>query len=125
MKSDNRECGACTACWEGWLVSDVVNMLPGKPCRHFTSEGCSIYEEHPGRPCRTFSCSWLTEDSPRLIVRVRIRWALSCLVWAVGGSGLFWRLPQLARVLTRPPLISSNHFVLRTTENNVAILFVE
>ena len=64
MKTDNRVCRACTACCEGWLVSDAMNMLPGKPCRHCTSEGCSIYEERPGRPCRTFSCSSLTEDFP-------------------------------------------------------------
>ena len=59
---DVRRCGGCTACCEGWLLSTVVAMEPGKPCRHNRAEGCAIYDTRPENPCRTFSCAWLSDD---------------------------------------------------------------
>ena len=60
--ADARRCGACTACCEGWLVSAVLAMEPGKPCRHKSAYGCAIYDTRPEKPCRTFSCAWLLDD---------------------------------------------------------------
>ena len=57
-----RRCGECTACCEGWLVSTVLAMEPGKPCRHKRADGCAIYDIRPEKPCRTFSCAWLLDD---------------------------------------------------------------
>ena len=53
-----RECGGCTACCEGWLVSKTIGMQPGMPCRHKTDAGCAIYEHRPEKPCKTFLCLW-------------------------------------------------------------------
>ena len=59
-----RNCETCTACCEGWLVSDVTDMRPGKPCRHCSVSGCAIYAERPEDPCVVFRCGWLSEGSP-------------------------------------------------------------
>lgn len=60
MVSDGqRDCGACTACCEGWLASKEPEMSPGSPCVHRCESGCSIYEERPEKPCRVFRCGWL------------------------------------------------------------------
>jgi len=59
-----RDCGSCTACCEGWLVSTVTNMYPGHPCSHCTGQGCAIYASRPQDPCINFVCGWLQEDSP-------------------------------------------------------------
>ena len=56
----NRTCGDCTKCCEGWLTGEIhgFKMYPGRPC-HFVGEGCcSIYNERPETPCKTFSCAW-------------------------------------------------------------------
>ena len=58
-----RQCFPCTACCEGWLTSDVIDMTPGKPCQHCTAQGCAIYESRPKTPCKTYQCAWLVENS--------------------------------------------------------------
>ena len=58
-----RECGACTACCEGWLPDKDLDMYAGKPCKHRVSGGCSIYSERPENPCKIFRCAWLEEES--------------------------------------------------------------
>ena len=57
-----RHCGECTACCEGWLSSEVVNMKPGVPCQHRTDSGCAIYENRPAKPCKQFRCAWLDAE---------------------------------------------------------------
>lgn len=56
-----RECGSCTACCEGWLSAEILEMSPGHPCRHCTSAGCAIYEKRPEDPCVRFNCAWLMD----------------------------------------------------------------
>jgi hypothetical protein len=63
IAANERRCGACTACCEGWLVSPVIPLRPGKPCLHKSAEGCTIYDTRPERPCRSFSCAWLLDDT--------------------------------------------------------------
>lgn len=58
-RMDERQCGTCTACCEGWLISAPLKMSPGKPCVHCTAQGCAIYPDRPESPCRTFRCAWL------------------------------------------------------------------
>ncbi len=61
-----RECGACTACCQGWAEGEIRGhrMFPGQHC-HFLSDGaCTIYEERPQSPCRNFVCGWLMAGSP-------------------------------------------------------------
>lgn len=58
-----RQCFPCTACCEGWLTSDVIDMTPGKPCQHCIAQGCAIYESRPKTPCKTYQCAWLVENS--------------------------------------------------------------
>lgn len=60
----NRECGSCTACCEGWIGSVIMDLRIGNPCKHCTQQGCGIYETRPENPCRTFKCAWLRESSP-------------------------------------------------------------
>ena len=122
IKSENRECGACTACCDGWLISDMLNMRPGQPCRHRANEGCSIYEERPEKPCRTFSCLWLTEDFP---LPETARPDQSGVILSRLGSWGPW--PVLAATPTGekfdPPTF--DFLKLFCTRNNVAILFAE
>ena len=58
-----RSCGTCTACCEGWLSADTLDMRPGRPCRHCTRQGCAIYESRPEDPCIRFQCGWLQPGS--------------------------------------------------------------
>ena len=57
-----RTCGNCTACCEGWLHDESLEMEAGKPCQHCTSRGCAIYDNRPEEPCRTFRCEWLKNE---------------------------------------------------------------
>lgn len=54
-----RECGECTACCEGWVSDESLDMRAGKPCQHCTSSGCAIYDDRPQNPCKVFRCLWL------------------------------------------------------------------
>lgn len=65
-----RSCGACTACCEGWLHSDVPDMGPGRPCEHCTRQGCAIYPDRPQDPCVNFLCAWM-QPNGRLPKRMR------------------------------------------------------
>lgn len=60
----DRSCGECTACCEGWLSAQELDMYAGSPCKHRTSEGCAIYHERPTNPCKTFQCGWLSGALP-------------------------------------------------------------
>ena len=59
----NRQCGTCIACCEGWLHVEKLGMRPGVPCMHCTANGCKIYSDRPEDPCRKFLCAWMEEDS--------------------------------------------------------------
>lgn len=58
----NRECGSCTACCEGWLTSEKMQLRPGSACQHCTIDGCGIYERRPVNPCVSFRCAWLRDE---------------------------------------------------------------
>ena len=58
-----RDCGDCTACCEGWLLSAKMKLYPGSRCDHCTGSGCGIYNERPETPCRSFKCSWLLSQA--------------------------------------------------------------
>ncbi len=67
MKSENqRSCGSCTACCDGWLQIEVRghHIHPGTPCPFSVEHRCSIYRERPQKPCREFVCGWLVASSP-------------------------------------------------------------
>ena len=38
-------------------------MVPGKPCRHSNTKGCTNYENRQQDPCRSFYCAWILEGS--------------------------------------------------------------
>lgn len=57
-----RSCGECSACCEGWLHDDSLEMMPGRACKHCTGAGCGIYDSRPEQPCRTFRCAWLKRE---------------------------------------------------------------
>jgi len=62
MKEQERSCGPCTSCCEGWLVinNEVVQSYPDHPCKDvICGKGCGIYETRPHDPCRDFFCSWV------------------------------------------------------------------
>ncbi len=63
---DQRRCGPCTACCDGWLRIEVYghDVAPGKPCPFSTGASCSIYERRPVDPCQQFACGWLVAGSP-------------------------------------------------------------
>ena len=59
---NNRSCGDCTACCEGWHTSNIRGheMYPGRPC-HFFGKSCTIYEFRP-ESCKSYQCAWLDDD---------------------------------------------------------------
>ena len=62
--NENRKCGDCTACCEGWLSGTAHghDFYPGKPCHFIGCNGCTIYPNRPIEPCVNFKCVWLDED---------------------------------------------------------------
>ena len=60
VSDSQRACGPCTACCEGWLEAEQVEISPGMPCKLLSERGCSIYDERPEDPCRVFKCGWLS-----------------------------------------------------------------
>ena len=64
--NQNRTCGGCTACCDGWLRIEVRGhkVGDGKPCPFRSGGGCTIYHERPQHPCREFVCGWLAAKSP-------------------------------------------------------------
>jgi len=61
-----RQCGSCTACCDGWLKIEVNGhrVDRGKPCPFSSGHGCTIYPTRPDDPCRRFKCGWLVAGSP-------------------------------------------------------------
>ncbi len=66
MKKQTRKCQPCTGCCDGWVQMVIKGdpVYPGHPCPHSTGEGCNDYENRPVDPCDTFSCGWITPNSP-------------------------------------------------------------
>lgn len=64
--SDQRHCGTCTACCDGWLKGTIYGheMKPGTRCHFVGDGGCTIYERRPLAPCRQFVCGWAAPNSP-------------------------------------------------------------
>ena len=69
--TENRNCGTCRKCCEGWLTGHLVvegvvdcTMKRGTPCAKLGPQGCTIYPLRPASPCRSFSCGWLVPNSP-------------------------------------------------------------
>jgi len=60
---NNRQCGSCTKCCEGYLAGEAHGHVFGKgrPC-FFVSigKGCSIYEDRPKHPCVGYKCLWIS-----------------------------------------------------------------
>ena len=82
-----RECGECTACCEGWLPDESLDMYAGKACAHCRSEGCAIYETRPEEPCRTFKCAWLQDEERSLKKCGQINAVPLCSRQDTGRSG--------------------------------------
>jgi len=63
--TENRSCGDCTLCCEGWLVGNVQGheIYPGRKC-HFVDvgKGCTIYDERP-EMCQKYECQWLIDKN--------------------------------------------------------------
>jgi len=63
-KKNDRSCGDCTRCCEGWLSATIKgeDMYPGKPCQFVeVGVGCNIYKNRPKNPCKTFECMWKSD----------------------------------------------------------------
>jgi len=63
---NNKECGTCTKCCEGWLSAKIHDqvLLPNNPCKYIKNNSCSIYDNRPIKPCRTFNCLWISKNLP-------------------------------------------------------------
>jgi hypothetical protein len=59
-----KQCGSCTKCCEGTLVTVVLGQRLGpKACQYVEPcVGCTIHETRPQNPCRDFECAWLQEE---------------------------------------------------------------
>jgi hypothetical protein len=66
LDSEQRNCGTCTACCDGWLQIEIRGhkVGPGHKCPFSASTGCKIYDDRPQHPCREFTCGWLLHRSP-------------------------------------------------------------
>jgi len=122
----SRQCFPCTACCEGWLVTEVkgVKLKPGSPCVHCNETGCGIYSTRPENPCALFTCGWLDQPDKLpdhmkpsecgAIVRFR-KWRDGHIIRAtptgatIPGETLDW-LMAFAREYSLP-LVFSEHLV--------------
>lgn len=67
---NNRSCGTCTKCCEGYLKADIKGKMMGiddegkvVPCQFVKiGEGCGSYADRPVSPCQIFKCDWLTNE---------------------------------------------------------------
>lgn len=57
-----RSCGTCTKCCEGWLSANIKGheMHPGKPCFFLADGKCTDYEGRPNT-CKVYNCAWKSE----------------------------------------------------------------
>ena len=65
MNTNNRSCGDCTACCEGYLPGQagVHSFYPGRKCFYLSDGvGCSIYKDRPEDPCKLYKCEWLNDN---------------------------------------------------------------
>tara|TARA_B100002019_G_scaffold218797_1_gene191437 strand:- start:4102 stop:4680 length:579 start_codon:yes stop_codon:yes gene_type:complete len=62
----NRECGTCSMCCQGYLYGEAYNapFFPNHPCHYWDPEGgtrgcggCSIHQDRPAI-CVQFNCLW-------------------------------------------------------------------
>ncbi len=68
---NNRSCGECTKCCEGYLRADIRGHFMGmnedetiQPCFFLDkNKGCGDYENRPINPCQVFQCDWLTDQT--------------------------------------------------------------
>lgn len=62
IKPQQRTCGECTKCCEGWLFGEAhgKNFYKGRKC-HFLEDSCTIYDQRPINPCKSYSCMWLID----------------------------------------------------------------
>jgi len=95
-----RTCGTCTACCEGWLSADELDMRPGRACRHCTQQGCAIYQNRPEDPCVRFQCGWLVEGSP---LPDEMRPDRSGVIVLLGRSWRDWKVIYAIPAGTRVP----------------------
>ena len=117
-----RDCGDCTACCEGWLLSEKMALHPGSRCSHCTDNGCGIYDERPEISCRSFECSWLLNHAG---LPTEARPDLSGVILAELGEWGQW--PVFSATPTSAAMRDSTFTWLKSwcLEQNVAILFTE
>lgn len=62
-----RTCGECTKCCEGWLNATIKGhpMHKGRPCFFLDKgrTGCTEYMSRPQDPCIDYSCAWLQDSN--------------------------------------------------------------
>lgn len=63
IQQQDRTCGTCTVCCEGWLKGNIYGyeMFPGRPCHFKGTNNCTIYNDRPDIPCKKFFCQWLID----------------------------------------------------------------
>ena len=59
----DRSCGTCTKCCEGWLSANIKGheMHPGKPCFFLADGKCTDYGGRPNT-CKVYNCAWKSES---------------------------------------------------------------
>lgn len=64
--NQQRDCGTCTACCDGWVQMNINGdeVYPGCACPHSTGSGCDDYANRPTDPCVNFICGWVQDNSP-------------------------------------------------------------
>ena len=60
---NERSCGECSKCCEGWISGEAYGhkFYKGCPC-FFLEKTCSIYDLRPNEPCKSYKCAWLEEE---------------------------------------------------------------
>ena len=117
-----RDCGDCTACCEGWLLSEKMRLYPGSGCDHCSDSGCGIYDERPETPCRSFECAWLMDQAG---LPSEARPDLSGVILAELGEWGQW--PVFSATPTSAAMKESTFTWLKSfcLDQNAAILFTE
>ncbi len=57
-----KTCDGCTACCDGTLNIEELNVYWGSPCENICDSGCAIYQNRP-KVCSDFRCQWLDDKN--------------------------------------------------------------
>lgn len=131
---NERSCGTCTSCCEGWLSANIygTTMAPNIPCKFLIKgQSCTIYENRPLNPCKIFYCLWKSDlgvpehfkpsVSKNIIIHRKFPNGLQCVDITEAGKPISFEILNWALGLYRKKRIDSLRWFM---DDNTKINYV-